>query len=182
MNKRKLACKDRIRKAWGIEVEDVLKDHLTTGALGLWRSTLKILATIAEESQLDQVESVLKDVVTERIDTDPHVGRSRKKKLTGQDVMDTRTRLKEQNSEPRNAELGTEDLANITGRRKRKRATSADDPTAPSKDNTEPARRSTAPPLGPLTPAVSHVSESSHDTDERDVTGEVSLLLYILQP
>ena len=119
MNKRKLACKDQIRKAWGIEVEDVLKDHLTTGARGLGRSTLEILATIAEESQLDQVESVLKDVVTERIDTDPHVGRSRKKKLTRQDVMDTRTRLKEQNSERRYAELGTEDLANIQRRRPR---------------------------------------------------------------
>ena len=180
VNKRKLACKDRIRKAWGIEVEDVLKDHLATGARGLGRSTLEILATIAEESELHQVESVLKDVVTERIDTDPHVGRSRKKKLTRQDVMDTRTRLKEQNSEPRNAELGTQDLANITGRRKRKRAASIDDPTVPSKDNTEPIRGSTAPPAEPLTPAVSHASDSSHDTDERDITGEVSFLLYIL--
>lgn len=172
VNKRKLACKDRVRKAWGVELEDILKDYLTTGARGLGRSTLEILATIAEESELHQVESVLKDVVTERIDMDPHVGRSRKKKLTRQDVMDTRTRLKEQNSEPRNAELGTEDLANITGRRKRKRAASTDDSTVPSKDKTEPARRSTAPPTEPLTPAVSHASDGSHDTDERDGTDE----------
>ena len=76
-------------------MEDVLKDHLTTGARGLGRSTLELLATIAEESQLHQMESVLKDVVTERIDTDPQIGRSRKKKLTRQDVMDTRTWLQE---------------------------------------------------------------------------------------
>ena len=182
VDKRKLACKDRIRKAWGIEVEDVLKDHLTSGARGLGRSTLEILATIAEESQLHQVESVLKDVVTQRMNTDPHVGRSRKKKLTRQDVMDTRTRLKGQTSEPRNAEPGPEDLANITGTRKRKRAASTDDPPVPSKDHTEPARRSTAPPAGPPTPGVSHASDSCHDTDEGDVTGRVSFPSSVLPP
>lgn len=182
VNKRKLACRDRIRKAWGIEVEDVLKDHLTTGARGLGRSTLEILATVAGESQLHQVESVLKDVVTERMDTDPHVGRSRKKKLTRQDVMETRTRLRERNPEPRNAELGTEDLANITVTRKRKRATSTDHPRVPSKDDTEPARRSTAPPAKLPTPGASHDSDSSHDTEESDVTGEVRFPTYVLQP
>jgi hypothetical protein len=173
IQKRKLACKKRIRESWGIEVEDILKEHLVTGAGGLGRSTLEILATIAEESELDQVESVLKHVITERIGTQPHVGKSRKQKLTRQDVMETRTRLKEV---LKDTELGTDDLTNVTvtGRRKRKRAASSVNPMARSKDGTGTSRSSTAPPADLPTPSTSHDSDSSHGLNDANVTAEVS--------
>ena len=174
LQKRKLACKDRVRKAWGIEVEDILRDHLTAGAGGLGRSTLEILATIAEESELEEAQSVLKDVVTERMGTEPHVGRSRKQKLTRLDVMETRTRLKRRTLEPNNAELGTGDLGNVTGRRKRKRTASTVDPSLQSEDDTRPARRFTAPPTDLPTPSASHDSGSSRGADDGDETGQAS--------
>jgi len=181
IQKRKLACKNRIRESWGIEVEDILREHLVTGAGGLGRSTLEILATIAEESELDQVESVLKDVITERIGTQPHVGRSRKQKLTRQDVMEIRTRLKKV---LKDTELGTGDLANVTvtGRRKRKRkrAASSVNSMARSKDGTGTPRRSTAPPADLPTPGASHDSDSSHGLNDADVTAAVRFPSHML--
>jgi len=175
LRKRKKACKNRIRAAWGIEADDILKDLLTTGAGGLGRATLEILAKTAEESQLDQAEAVLQDVVTERIGTQPHVGRSRKQKLTRQDVMETRNRLNNLRVEVRNTEPGAEDSTNVTGRRKRKRAVPSTNSPLQSEDRTREGRNSTAPPSNLLTPRTSHISGSSHSLDDVDMTGEVGL-------
>ena len=162
--KRKLACKNRIRKAWGIEVDDILKDHLAAGAGGLGRSTLEILALIAEESPLEQAESVLLNVVTERGASEPHVGKSRKIKLTRQDVMETRSRLlKGRDQEATNTELGIDALGNVSSRRKRKRT--ADLPTP-----------------GASISGTSHSSGSPLGTDDGNAIDKVRFPTSISQP
>lgn len=187
VQKRKLACKNRIREAWGIEVEDILKDNLAAGAGGLGRSTLEILAMIAEENQLEQAESVLLNVITQRSASEPHIGRSRKQKLTRQDVMETRSRLKERNQEASNTELRLDALGNMSGRRKRKRAASAVDSGVHSKDDANPTRGSTAPLAdlptpGASTSGTSHASHSPLGTDDGDVTDKVRFPPSISRP
>ena len=181
VQKRKLACKNRIRKAWGIEVEDILKDNLAAGAGGLGRSTLEILAMIAEESPLEQAESVLLNVVTERSALQPHVGRTRKQKLTRQDVMETRSRLKERNQEASDTEMRMDALNTVSGRRKRKRGDSAvEDDANPAQGSTGPAADLPTP--GASTSGTSHASDSPLDTDDGNETDKVRLPTCISQP
>ncbi|KAL8687862.1 MAG: hypothetical protein Q9218_006081, partial [Villophora microphyllina] len=98
--KKMVKCRDRIRKAWGIELEGFLVGSPTTTTEGLGRSSSEILAAIAEEVPLSQAESVFMDVVKDRISPGgTQVGRSRKQKLTRADMLEAKTRLNKRSAQ-----------------------------------------------------------------------------------
>ena len=175
LQKRKLACKSRIQKAWGIKVENILAGYLNVGAGGLGRSSLEVLATIAEESRFNEAETVLKEVVRERVATQPHVGKSRNQKITRYDIMETRIRLQQRDRNSQDEEKNTLNLANVTGRQKRKGARSTLSAEAQPKDR----QKFIAPSAGPPTPATSLGPDSSRSADERDMTSEVGIVCHL---
>ena len=118
LQRRKKACRDRIWRAWGIEVKDILADFLDANHKDLGRTTLEDLATLSERHTLFQVESILKEVITERVGKEAHAGKSRKQKLTRLDVTETMARLSRVDEEQEQDQTA---MSNVRVRRKRKR-------------------------------------------------------------
>ena len=151
-----------------------MKNHLAASAGSLGPYTLEILATIAEERQLQEVISVVQDMVVERMRTALHIERSRKQKLTRQDVMETRNRPKERTPERSQEDLGSEDEEDMSGGRKRKRPAFTMSLRKHSKNDTRPARHSVTSPAESPTPGARYNSNSSRGGANGAKTGNVS--------
>ncbi|KAL8952112.1 MAG: hypothetical protein Q9222_001949 [Ikaeria aurantiellina] len=95
LNRRKKSSRDRFHTSWGIYPEHLLPQLLESRDKEFGRTTLETLATVAENFPLQQAESILKEIVLERVGREAHVGQSRRPRLTRADVTEAMSRLGE---------------------------------------------------------------------------------------